>query len=111
MSSSAVNGVDRPSSPPPPPPESLHPPAPPDDSLVPPPPEDVPPPPPDSLTNGMNGTEHQPPKKKKGWDAKPARKPLSMEEVLRKKREADEAASKVRKTLAPWVDKYSCSLL
>ncbi|MCJ1417221.1 mRNA splicing protein prp28 [Xylographa parallela] len=69
------------------------PPPPPVDLAPPPPPEDFPPPPPP-------GSEAPPPpppvevrKKKAGW-ASSARQPLSVEEILRKKREADEAAAK-----------------
>ncbi|KAF7877578.1 hypothetical protein EAF04_001253 [Stromatinia cepivora] len=76
-------------SPPPPPPDSFVPPPPPS-SLAPPPPpsSDLPPPPPSEL---------QPPppepKKKKGWGA-PKPGPLSIEDILKKKKEADEAAAK-----------------
>ncbi|TGO42663.1 hypothetical protein BHYA_0006g00660 [Botrytis hyacinthi] len=79
----------RPPSPPPPPPDSFVPPPPPS-SLAPPPPpsSDLPPPPPSEL---------QPPppepKKKKGWGA-PKPGPLSIEDILKKKKEADEAAAK-----------------
>ncbi|RAL63138.1 hypothetical protein DID88_004220 [Monilinia fructigena] len=79
----------RPPSPPPPPPDSSIPPPPPS-SLAPPPPpsSDLPPPPPSEL---------QPPppepKKKKGWGA-PKPGPLSIEDILKKKKEADEAAAK-----------------
>ncbi|KAJ5347642.1 Helicase C-terminal [Penicillium brevicompactum] len=77
--------MERPPSPPPPPPEdSAAPPPPPDNIAPPPPPEDVPPPPP---------VETKP--KKQGWGAKkPAAKPLSVEELIRKKKAADAAASK-----------------
>ncbi|KAI9037007.1 mRNA splicing protein PRP28 [Aspergillus affinis] len=78
---------ERPPTPPPPPPEeSAAPPPPPDVSAPPPPPEDLPPAPPPEL-----------PKKKKkvGWGTKhPASTPLSVEELVRKKREADAAAAK-----------------
>lgn len=90
--------VERPPTPPPAPPiESAPPPppmeidAPPSPSHVepPPPPEDVPPPPPPAATAVK--------KKKTGWGSSGAApKPLSVEELLRKKREADAAASKVR---------------
>ncbi|KAI9931111.1 mRNA splicing protein prp28 [Aspergillus wentii] len=75
---------ERPPTPPPPPPEdSAAPPPPPDLSAPPPPPEDAPPAPPPET------------KKKKGWGSKrPAATPLSVEELVRKKREADAAASK-----------------
>jgi ATP-dependent RNA helicase DDX23/PRP28 len=81
----SLNG--RVSSPPPPPPDSLVPPPPPTD-FAPPPPEDLPPPPPTS--------NEQPQKKKLGWGAAKSRGPLSIEEILQKKKEADEAAAKVR---------------
>ncbi|MCJ1319203.1 mRNA splicing protein prp28 [Xylographa vitiligo] len=78
---------------PPPPPVDPAPPPPPEYTAPPPPPEDFPPPPPP-------GSEAPPPpppgevkKKKSGWAAN-ARQPLSVEEILRKKREADEAAAK-----------------
>ncbi|KAL4913221.1 hypothetical protein BDW62DRAFT_214396 [Aspergillus aurantiobrunneus] len=71
--------------PPPPPEESGAPPPPPDVSAPPPPPEDLPPPPP----------EPQLKKKKVGWGTKrPATTPLSVEDLVRKKREADAAAAK-----------------
>ena len=87
---------DRLPSPPPPPPDLAAPPPPPDSSAPPPPPEDLPPPPPSSI----NGNAPPPPpgvkgKKKAGWGALPSRQPLSVEEILRKKKEADEAAAKV----------------
>lgn len=78
-----------PESPPPPPPELQAPPPPPD--------EFPPPPPPAALT------DHPPPpplqakrKPKQGWASSTYKQPLSVEEILRKKKEADEAASKVR---------------
>ncbi|KAL4893851.1 dead box ATP-dependent rna helicase [Aspergillus ambiguus] len=76
--------VERPPTPPPPPPEdSAAPPPPPDTSAPPPPPEDDQPPAP------------EPKKKKAGWGSKrPAATPLSVEELVRKKREADAAAAK-----------------
>ncbi|BDD64033.1 mRNA splicing protein prp28 [Monascus purpureus] len=71
--------------PPPPPEDSAAPPPPPDTIAPPPPPEDVPPPPPPPETK----------KKKVGWGAKrPSAAPLSVEELLRKKKEADAAAAK-----------------
>lgn len=81
---------ERPPSPPPPPPDSFVPPPPPSTSAPPPPPSnELPPPPPSEL---------QPPppepKKKKGWGA-PKPGPLSIEDILKKKKEADEAAAKV----------------
>ncbi|KAJ5748736.1 uncharacterized protein N7511_010432 [Penicillium nucicola] len=67
--------IQRPLSPPPPPPE--------DSAAPPPPPEDIPPPPPVET------------KKKQGWGTKrPAATPLSVEELIRKKKEADAATAK-----------------
>ncbi|GKZ25258.1 mRNA splicing protein prp28 [Aspergillus brasiliensis] len=79
--------IERPPTPPPPPPEdSALPPPPPDTSAPPPPPEDLPPAPPPEI---------EPKKKKVGWGTKrPAPTPLSVEELVRKKREADAAAAK-----------------
>lgn len=79
--------VERPPTPPPPPPEdSAAPPPPPDAAVPPPPPDDVPSEPP---VKEMN-------KKKLGWEAKrPATTPLSVEELIKKKREADAATAKV----------------
>lgn len=66
--------------PPQPPPEPVERPP------TPPPPEDLPPAPPPP----------EPKKKKVGWGAKkPAATPLSVEELVRKKREADAAAARV----------------
>ncbi|KKK27023.1 pre-mRNA-splicing ATP-dependent RNA helicase PRP28 [Aspergillus rambellii] len=78
--------IERPPTPPPPPPEEPGaPPPPPDLSAPPPPPEDLPPAPPPPETK----------KKKVGWGAKrPTATPLSVEELVRKKREADAAAAK-----------------
>ncbi|OQD81244.1 hypothetical protein PENANT_c028G07396 [Penicillium antarcticum] len=76
--------IQRPPSPPPPPPEdSAAPPPPPDTAAPPPPPDDIPPPPPAET------------KKKQGWGTKrPAATPLSVEELIRKKKEADAATAK-----------------
>lgn len=77
--------------PPPPPEDSGAPPPPPED--IPRPPEDIPRPPEDI----PHPPEPQGKKKKVGWGAKrPATTPLSVEELVRKKREADAAAAKVR---------------
>ncbi|CAI7633966.1 unnamed protein product [Penicillium viridicatum] len=78
--------VERPPSPPPPPPEDLAAPPPPPDSIAPPPPpDDVPPPPPVETQK----------KQKLGWGAKkPAVTPLSVEDLIRKKKEADAATAK-----------------
>jgi hypothetical protein len=81
--------------PPPPPPDSLAPPPPPNFS-APPPPEDLPPPPPPDLQPSPSPNE-EPKKKKMGWGGSKGREPLSIEEILKKKREADEAAAKVRR--------------
>ncbi|KAK5952687.1 mRNA splicing protein prp28 [Knufia fluminis] len=101
MASSMVNAVDRdvpgppvdtmrrPPSPPPPPVEAV--PPPPSDDVPPPPPSDPRGPPEDE--NGPSLTA--PKKAKKGWGAtKPKVQPLSVEELVRAKREADAAASK-----------------
>ncbi|KAH8815161.1 pre-mRNA-splicing ATP-dependent RNA helicase-like protein prp28 [Xylogone sp. PMI_703] len=93
----ALNG--RPSSPPPPPPDSSVPPPPPD-SLVPAPPSNYAPPPPDELPPPPPSESLPPPpeepvkKKKAGWGSQPSRGPLSIEDILKKKKEADEAAAK-----------------
>src|SRR3984893_3211609 len=81
----SLNG--RLSSPPPPPPDGLVPPPPPTD-FAPPPPEDLPPPPPPT-------SSEQTQKEKLGWGVTKSRGPLSIEEILQKKKEADEAAAKV----------------
>ncbi|KAL8709086.1 MAG: hypothetical protein Q9220_006107 [cf. Caloplaca sp. 1 TL-2023] len=65
------------SNPPPPPPPELQAPPPPPEDFIPPPPEEV-----------------QKKKIKQGWGSSNYKQPLSVEELLRKKREADEAASK-----------------
>lgn len=66
-------------------------PPPPPSEFIPPPPADVPPPPPEEDT----GPELAQPKKvKKGWGSKPKSQPLSVEELVKAKREADAAASK-----------------
>lgn len=70
-----------------PPPETAAPPPPPEDLPPPPPPGlDVPPPPPPAEVK----------KKKAGWGTPSPRQPLSIEDILKKKRDADEAAAKVR---------------
>lgn len=82
---------DRPPSPPPPPPESLAPPPPPPEFLAPPPPPvDLLPPPPQDLPPVPVAIK----KPKKSASSNQAQ-PLSVEELLRKKKEAQEAASKV----------------
>ncbi|KAJ5669163.1 Pre-mRNA-splicing ATP-dependent RNA helicase prp28 [Penicillium macrosclerotiorum] len=78
--------IERPPTPPPPPPEdaAAAPPPPPDAGAPPPPPEDALPAPPE-----------EPKKKKSGWGVKkPAATPLSVEDLIRKKKEADAAAAK-----------------
>ncbi|EHL00364.1 putative Pre-mRNA-splicing ATP-dependent RNA helicase prp28 [Glarea lozoyensis 74030] len=88
------------SAPPPPPPESSAPPPPPEttapppppNGFAPPPPSDLPPPPPTEL---LPPPPEEPLKKKKsGWGAPRDRGPLSIEDILKKKKEADEAAAK-----------------
>ncbi|KAJ5579779.1 Pre-mRNA-splicing ATP-dependent RNA helicase prp28 [Penicillium hispanicum] len=77
--------VERPPTPPPPPPEeSAAPPPPPDAAVPPPPPDDAPPAPPAETK-----------KRKSGWGTKrPAATPLSVEDLIRQKKEADAAAAK-----------------
>ncbi|KAJ5389717.1 Pre-mRNA-splicing ATP-dependent RNA helicase prp28 [Penicillium cataractarum] len=77
--------IERPPTPPPPPPEDVGaPPPPPDTGVPPPPPEDAPPAPPIEVK-----------KKKLGWGAKkPAAAPLSVEDLIKKKKDADAAAAK-----------------
>ena len=72
--------------PPPPPEDSAAPPPPPDSAIPPPPPDDAPPAPPVETK-----------KKKLGWgEKKPsAATPLSVEDLIRQRREADAAAAKV----------------
>lgn len=82
--------LEGPSFPPPPPPETIAPP---------PPPEDCPPPPPPATSNAEPPPPPSEPKKKKNkseWGAASGRQPLSVEELLKKKKEADQAAAKVR---------------
>ncbi|KAL8968892.1 MAG: hypothetical protein Q9183_002259 [Haloplaca sp. 2 TL-2023] len=79
--------LQRPDTPPPPPPAVQAPPPPPEDVAPPPPPNaasDLPPPPPIETKK----------KAKQGWGSSGYKQPLSVEEILRKKREADKAASK-----------------
>lgn len=94
----------RPPTPPPPPPESYAPPPPPDTGAPPPPPDVAVPPPSPVTGSSLILIENASPassaaevkKKKTGWASQSKATPLSVEELLRKKREADEAASKVR---------------
>ncbi|KAI9829487.1 MAG: mRNA splicing protein prp28 [Sarea resinae] len=91
-----MNGDTAP--PPPPAPEPLErpptpPPPPPDASVLPPPPSDLPPPPPPS-SEDLPPAPPEPPKKKAGWGASRVKAPLSIEEILKKKKEADQAAAK-----------------
>ncbi|KAJ5646491.1 Pre-mRNA-splicing ATP-dependent RNA helicase prp28 [Penicillium lividum] len=86
--------IQRPPSPPPPPPEDSSAPPPPPDAAAPPPPPDAaaPPPPPDDIPPAppIEST-----KKKQGWGSKrPAAAPLSVEDLIRKKKEAEAAAAK-----------------
>ncbi|RDL34550.1 Pre-mRNA-splicing ATP-dependent RNA helicase PRP28 [Venustampulla echinocandica] len=86
-------------SPPPPPPDASVPPPPtditpppPPDGHAPPPPSDLPPPPP---SDTVPPPPEEPIKKNKvGWGAPRDRGPLSIEDILKKKKEADEAAAK-----------------
>ncbi|KAM0721813.1 hypothetical protein Q7P37_002738 [Cladosporium fusiforme] len=86
----------------PPPPPSELPPPPPDDLPPPPPPPPAdsipPPPPPTANTNGHTEPEEdlQPNlrKRKLGWGAKSKVQPLSVEDLLAKKKAADDAAAK-----------------
>ncbi|KAJ9271258.1 hypothetical protein DTO212C5_2608 [Paecilomyces variotii] len=87
--------IERPPTPPPPPPpehslppppsDASAPPPPPEATAPPPPPEDAPPPPPAPVVEK---------KKRAGWGSQKSTTPLSVEELLRKKREADAAAAK-----------------
>ena len=82
------NGFDDPPPPPPPPSSDLPPPPPPSDDVPPPPP-----PPSSDLANGS--TEPSVKKRKLGWGSGASKtQPLSIEELLAKKRAADEAAAK-----------------
>lgn len=86
--------------PPPPPPTDLKgrppspPPPPPDASAPPPPPADLPPPPPSEIPTPPP-TDDAAIKRRGGGPAPRGRGPLSMEEILQKKKEADQAAAKV----------------
>jgi len=88
---------------PPPPPDDLAPPPPPEDLPPPPPPgnEDSPPPPPSNEAPPPPPPAETRKKKKSGWDTSATRQPLSVEELLKKKKEADEAAAKVRTRFIP----------
>ncbi|EED16495.1 DEAD/DEAH box helicase, putative [Talaromyces stipitatus ATCC 10500] len=92
--------LERPLTPPPGPPADIAPPPPLLDMMdAPPPPTDIEPPPPpeETLPPPPPPVEEIAPvvkKKKAGWGSSAAAKPLSVEELLRKKREADAAASK-----------------
>ncbi|KIX00456.1 pre-mRNA-splicing ATP-dependent RNA helicase PRP28 [Rhinocladiella mackenziei CBS 650.93] len=81
-----IDPVSRPQTPPPPPSDT---------NVPPPPPDPLPPPPSDEPESVENDLRPQPPKKK-GWGSTKTQKatPLSVEELLKKKREADLAASK-----------------
>ncbi|KAG9789929.1 DEAD-domain-containing protein, partial [Aureobasidium melanogenum] len=103
-----IDPISRPQTPPPPPSTATNPPPPPpssdvapppppsDNAIPPPPPEPVPPPPSDFPEPSVDESRPQPPPKKKGWGSAKAPKvtPLSVEELVKKKREADLAASK-----------------
>lgn len=88
-----LNGINEASIPPPPPPSDSLPPPPPE-GFAPPPPQDLPPPPPSETLPPPPAPPEELKKKKAGWGAPKGRQPLSIEEILRKKKEADEAASK-----------------
>src|ERR1700761_4260240 len=93
-----------PSDPLPPPPEDL-PPAPPSDGIPPAPPtSDAPPPPPSEESEELPTFAP----KKKAQPSAPKRTPLSIEEILKKKREADEAASKVGITQSATIETTLC---
>lgn len=77
--------MEVPPPPPPPPSTEAFPPPAPFDSLPP------PPPPPSELEPEL---VHSKPKEKKGWGAKPKTTPLDVEELVRKKKEADRLAAK-----------------
>jgi ATP-dependent RNA helicase DDX23/PRP28 len=87
---SEMNG--RAPSPPPPPPDSFAPPPPPSTS-APPPPSDLPPPPPSDIIPPP--PEELVKKKNPASGASQGRGPLSIEDILKKKKEVDEAAAKV----------------
>lgn len=89
---SIANGINGHGDPPPPPPSDSIPPPPPE-NFAPPPPQDLPPPPP-SESHPQPPAPPQEPKKKAGWGAPKGRQPLSIEEILQKKKEADQAAAK-----------------
>ncbi|KAK4935424.1 mRNA splicing protein prp28, partial [Elasticomyces elasticus] len=77
-------------SPPPPPAPPSDPPPPPPEEVVPPPPDTfVPPPPPVAEPPTV-----VPVKRKQGWNAAPKKDPLSIEEILARKKAANEAAAK-----------------
>ncbi|KAK4999978.1 hypothetical protein LTR28_013205, partial [Elasticomyces elasticus] len=77
-------------SPPPPPALPSDPPPPPPEEVVPPPPEPfVPPPPPVTESPTI-----VPVKRKQGWNTAPKKDPLSIEEILARKKAANEAAAK-----------------
>ncbi|KAI7378652.1 hypothetical protein KC336_g19348, partial [Hortaea werneckii] len=83
--------------PPPPPPDAelAPPPPPPSDDVPPPPPSsDVPPPPPPSDDATAIAPEPVAKKRKLGWGSAPKAQPLSVEELLAKKKAADAAAAK-----------------
>jgi ATP-dependent RNA helicase DDX23/PRP28 len=82
-------------SPPPPPPEFQAPPPPPDFLAPPPPPDEFAPPPPPSPVNGQPPPWIEIKKKTNHSRILQDRKPLSIEELLKKKKEADELAAKV----------------
>ncbi|KAK4500375.1 hypothetical protein PRZ48_008564 [Zasmidium cellare] len=85
--------------PPPPPSDPIPPPPPPSDPIPPPPPtSDAIPPPPPSETNGVNGHDEELaptlPSKKRKIESKPKVAPLSVEEILARKKAQDAEAAK-----------------
>ncbi|MCJ1308881.1 mRNA splicing protein prp28 [Agyrium rufum] len=97
--------LDRIPSPPPPPPDHQLPP-PPGDNVPPPPSESIPPPPSDDVPPPPSDIAPVVPKplkkvKKHTSGQAPSRQPLSIEELLKRKREADEAAAKVCHFMSP----------
>ncbi|EAS29589.2 pre-mRNA-splicing ATP-dependent RNA helicase PRP28 [Coccidioides immitis RS] len=88
--------IERPPTPPPLPPDESALPPPPTDPAPPPPPPDslAPPPPPEDVPRSTYTVPVVVKKKKVGWGSSKSTTPLSVEELLRKKKEADEAASR-----------------
>jgi ATP-dependent RNA helicase DDX23/PRP28 len=74
--------------------ETSIPPPPSSDAPPPPPPSDRIPPPPSATPDDDDGGAFPQLKKRKGWGAPPKKTPLSIEEILQKKKDADAAAAK-----------------